>query len=461
VAPAPAPAAASGDFWDKVLSFFGIEKAEDEVVPPPKPSRETRSKRSGERNRNRRGRDSNRENQVIETTAANTMDVVNEDMTMPKAPKQSRLPKESGTGERKRNRRGSARAEQKEKVAGAEEMELLDSNNEVVKEPQEAAIIDVTETTATRTPDTPSGEDEPRRRRRRGGRNRNRRDRDSIADSAEVAEIVSGEAREIDELVDGLMADTLNQNDLAGRDVSEAAVRDTRAIEDVAFKPVETAVVQETPVENTRVTPMAFYDPNDEAINAQSEISHTDEQAASPSSMQEERVAVKTMTTEAPVETVELEVSDFFTAPVIETETIQEAVEAADDEAVIGETLRVEEPVIDEPSITPEVIVVDEPLVEPENVVLSEPMEEASTGIKTETEAERHPVVDAKVMEDFSDILASAGLTMASTDPEKLRQAQERVAQATAEEEASRPARRRRALPPVVDEPLIQVDTRK
>jgi ribonuclease E len=59
---------------------------------------------------------------------------------------------------------------------------------------------------------------------------------------------------------------------------------------------------------------------------------------------------------------------------------------------------------------------------------------------------------------DLNEVLEKAGLTLASTDPEKLRAAQEAAAQAAPQE---RPRRTRRAAPPPVNEPLIQVDTRQ
>jgi ribonuclease E len=55
-------------------------------------------------------------------------------------------------------------------------------------------------------------------------------------------------------------------------------------------------------------------------------------------------------------------------------------------------------------------------------------------------------------------VLGAAGLTLASTDPEKLRAAQEQAAQVAP---AVRVGRTRRQAPPPVDEPLIQVDTRQ
>jgi ribonuclease E len=53
-------------------------------------------------------------------------------------------------------------------------------------------------------------------------------------------------------------------------------------------------------------------------------------------------------------------------------------------------------------------------------------------------------------------ILGSAGLTLAATDPEKLRAAQEAAAK---QAPPVRVPRERKPLPPQVDEPLIQVDT--
>jgi ribonuclease E len=59
---------------------------------------------------------------------------------------------------------------------------------------------------------------------------------------------------------------------------------------------------------------------------------------------------------------------------------------------------------------------------------------------------------------DLNELLGAAGLTLAATDPEKLRAAQEAAAQAA----PAAPVRRtRKAAPAPVDEPLIQVDTRQ
>jgi ribonuclease E len=59
---------------------------------------------------------------------------------------------------------------------------------------------------------------------------------------------------------------------------------------------------------------------------------------------------------------------------------------------------------------------------------------------------------------DLGDVLAKAGLQLASTDPEKMRAAQEAAAIVAP---AQRVGRARKVAPPPVSEPLIQVDTRQ
>jgi ribonuclease E len=59
---------------------------------------------------------------------------------------------------------------------------------------------------------------------------------------------------------------------------------------------------------------------------------------------------------------------------------------------------------------------------------------------------------------DLSEALEKAGLTLAATDPAKLRAAQEAAATVSP---PVRVGRSRKPAPPPVDEPLIQVDTRQ
>lgn len=68
------------------------------------------------------------------------------------------------------------------------------------------------------------------------------------------------------------------------------------------------------------------------------------------------------------------------------------------------------------------------------------------------------PAPAAASVADLSEMLGSAGLTLAATDPEKLRAAQEAAAKVAP---PVRKPRERKPLPPQADEPLIQVDTRQ
>jgi ribonuclease E len=61
-------------------------------------------------------------------------------------------------------------------------------------------------------------------------------------------------------------------------------------------------------------------------------------------------------------------------------------------------------------------------------------------------------------LQEINAMLNAAGLTLASTDPEKLRAAQEAAASI---QPAPRVPRERKPLPPVSNEPLIQVETHR
>jgi ribonuclease E len=59
---------------------------------------------------------------------------------------------------------------------------------------------------------------------------------------------------------------------------------------------------------------------------------------------------------------------------------------------------------------------------------------------------------------ELSDLLKSAGLSLAVTDPEKLRAAQEAAARIAPQ---PRVPRQRKPLPPASNEPLVQVETHR
>ena len=68
------------------------------------------------------------------------------------------------------------------------------------------------------------------------------------------------------------------------------------------------------------------------------------------------------------------------------------------------------------------------------------------------------PVSHATHQQNLEDVLKSAGLTMAVTNPEKLRQAQEASASLVP---APRVPRERKPAPPVSSEPLVQIETQR
>ena len=61
-------------------------------------------------------------------------------------------------------------------------------------------------------------------------------------------------------------------------------------------------------------------------------------------------------------------------------------------------------------------------------------------------------------LDQLNEMLSAAGLQLASTDPEKLRIAQESASKVTP---APRVPRERKPLPPVSTEPLVLVETRR
>ncbi|WP_334187215.1 hypothetical protein, partial [Noviherbaspirillum sp.] len=61
-------------------------------------------------------------------------------------------------------------------------------------------------------------------------------------------------------------------------------------------------------------------------------------------------------------------------------------------------------------------------------------------------------------VDSLREVLAAAGLTLAVTDPEKLRMAQEAAARTVP---APHTPRQRKPLPPPSNEPLVQVETRR
>ncbi|MES2755833.1 MAG: Rne/Rng family ribonuclease [Pseudomonadota bacterium] len=254
-----------------------------------------------------------------------------------------------------------------------------------------------------------AGGDEPRRRRRRGGRNRNRREREL----GEGGENDAGEAEGED-----APATTVTFTPVADQ---EAAAAEVTAAEPT---PVSEYVVAE-PVVASAPAPVAA--PAPEPVAAQPEAPAVEEApivAEAPAVEQAPAVMPETIfTPDTPVE-----------APAAAEPVVAEV----EVERVVAEPVAVQ--------TTPEAI--EEPVAVVEEAPA--PADVAAPAPAPTAAPAPAPVADLK------ELLGSAGLTLAATDPEKLRAAQEAAANAAP---PVRVPRERKPLPPQADEPLIQIDT--
>ncbi|MDB5950701.1 MAG: ribonuclease, partial [Massilia sp.] len=286
-----------------------------------------------------------------------------------------------------------------------------------------------------------AGGDEPRRRRRRGGRNRNRRDREP------------GEGGE----------NEVGENDGEESPAAAAPVFTPVADEEIAAAatvPDSESEFAASPVRDT--APVA-------------EVAAPAPEVAAPVVVEEPAPVAQAVAAEPavaePVVAEPVVAEPVVAQPVVAQPVVAEPVVA---EAVVAEP--VAEPA---PQFTPvavEAPVAAEPVAQERAVavpvaVQTAPEEAAAPAPAPEPVAAPAPVAAAPVapapvaaavaaapapVADLNELLGSAGLTLAATDPEKLRAAQE---QAAKQAPPVRVPRERKPLPPQADEPLVQVDT--
>ncbi|MFL9877609.1 Rne/Rng family ribonuclease [Herbaspirillum rhizosphaerae] len=275
-------------------------------------------------------------------------------------------------------------------------------------------------------------EGEPRRRRRRGGRNRNRRDR-------EPGDNVGGENGE-GELVDGE-----ESAPVAASVAPQAAPADDAAerpwYEKAPVAPTTPAVVNTVAeVAAPAAVPVATA-PAVEAVPA-----------PTPAPVQEPVV----IAAEAPV----------APAPVVAAPVVAEpAVEAAPAPVAPAPAPAVAEaPAAATTPAAPQQIsllpdAAAPAAVEPAPVVAAAPAPVTAAAPAQAPVQATAPAANGKQQwNDLHDMLSSAGLTLASTDPEKLRAAQAAAAQIAPPVHVPR---ERKPLPPQSTEPLVQVETRR
>jgi ribonuclease E len=506
VAPAPMPAAALAPAEEGFLSrMFGFFRKKP-VAPPPAPApvveekpaqareRSERNER-GNRGRGRGGRngrsgrdrdeqrDANRTETREETSkTAATADTAPVQPRQPRAPKEPREPKEVREpreprepkearepreprepkeprepregGETRRERGSRQREERKETAAPADE--LLN----VVGQPQaplatlaEPSSMDLAAGDADNPAEIPGEEgsaeqnEERRRRRRRGGRNRNRRDREGgealaggeegaeqSADALEGTQVEIAEASSQGQPVEmsGEVAPA-NRTEMPGS--MQIASEPVQADQVVSQQPMVPASDAVTPAP-TEAEPVQHAEPAAQAVPATPETAATAEAAVYTPDAQATKAADAADAADLAKETQAVETTPAANlAPTVSeapVPPVAEPVASVADSAAESAAPATPAAPVAAPAVAP----VASPAVSP---VAS-------------------AVAPAAMQSDnLSEVLSAAGLTLAVTDPDKLRAAQAQAAQAVP---APRVPRERKPLPQVSSEPLVQVETR-
>ncbi|HJV02957.1 MAG TPA: Rne/Rng family ribonuclease [Burkholderiaceae bacterium] len=296
-------------------------------------------------------------------------------------------------------------------------------------------VVEATSILKTAPQTGPEGEEaeaadgeEPRRRRRRGGRNRNRRERE--AGEGMEAGANEGDAPVVTFTV--APAATAEAAAVAPVAVTAAPVVEA-AVEAAAPAVTEQAAPVAAKVETA--APVAEAAPVVEAAPAAAPVAEVAPAAAAPAAVVESAAAVVTEAA-APV-----------AAEVAAVAAVAEVAEVAATTVV-----EVTAPAAVAPAAPVVEAIVAAPAVE---AVAAAPVVAAPAAPVAAAPA---PAATPAAPIDLQAVLGSAGLTLAATDPAKLRAAQEAAAKVVA---PVRVPRERKPLPPQVDEPLVQVDTRR
>ncbi|HYD78456.1 MAG TPA: Rne/Rng family ribonuclease [Paucimonas sp.] len=338
---------------------------------------------------------------------------------------------QQGEGRRERNeRQRQAREERKEAMkeaaAEAKAEEKLVAVEATVQETVAATAEPVVADQEGASAALPAGEqgEERRRRRRRGGRNRNRRDREQGESTEALDDAEAGEA------------------------VAEAEDNPQRELEIM-----EPAAAAEPAAAKAETVPVA--------TEAAVPVEHVE-----PAAEQAQHVAAEPVAA-APVEAAPVTAAPTETAP---TEAIETPAPVAVEPA--AQPIAVVEPAVEPmaetaaeapaPSVQQEIpFHAEEPaLVAAGAEVAEAPAHAVTAAPKTQaTSVETAQIAPTPMQLDaFQGMLSAAGLTLAVTDPEKLRAAQEEAAKIV---QPQRVPRQRKPLPPPSTEPLVQVETRR
>ena len=316
------------------------------------------------------------------------------------------------------------------------------------------------------------GDDQPRRRRRRGGRNRNRRDREN-GENGENGELGEGsdEVLEAGAAIAGEAAAISDEQAATTPAAMQAIATDVA----LTYASVESSVGSVTP-------PVEQPAPASEAVASEAGPEAAPE-AKADEAMAIQAVAVDTeaaaVADQVAAQPEPIEAAQAVATPrdadmaqhapeTVEHAAVQDAQQAEPAQAeqtpvssqqpAAAEAAAVAEPAEAEPTVAEpkaEAPLIEEPAAEPVAVALAPA---APVAAAPAAAPQLRPADSAMPLQQIDAMLNAAGLTLASTDPEKLRAAQEAAARI---QPAPRVPRERKPLPPVSDEPLIQVETQR
>ena len=354
----------------------------------------------------------------------------------PRAPREPREPR-APRGERKEAKAEEGLPLEAALAAGAATAGVAVAAGTVAHGGEEQAVaVDVAQAQVdagegVEAAENAEGGSEPRRRRRRGGRNRHRRERDENGNVIENADGSEAEAEgaEAGEAIEAQEAPVAPQ-EAAQVAVAQAsfAASPVPAAEVAAAEPVQTAAQVESGVNAVEAVAAAAAEATAAVFSGQPAI-----ETAAPSidaSFAPAPVIVSApVASEAPIDV----------APAVEAAPVVAAAPVA---PAVPQQISLLDAV--ETSPAPVVAQVVTPVVAPQ--AAPAPVQAAAHGNNGDQ------------LESLQQMLSQAGLTLATTDPVKLRAAQEAAAAIVP---APRVPRERKPLPPQSTEPLVQVETRR
>lgn len=486
--PVAAAAPAQTGILGKIFGFFFSKPAAPAAAPAVTTEAKSAQQRErndrgdrnnrGQRGRNRGGRNRDgseaRDDSAKKPIVAESAEAKIQQARPPREPREPREQRESNEakadtrstegreGKRERSERPARppREERKENLSEVKIDETLLKGGVVAAAGVAVAAVaetsDALQVDGGRVETKAEGDEEPRRRRRRGGRNRNRRDRDA------------GDATE---------GGSEGNEDMEAGENSITDAADVAAPADAA-----PAVAHEVaPIVAHEVAP-AVVQPAAAPVAAHAETAGNDVPMMSSSVPLSQEVAAP-----AQPETIAPTVlSNAIAAPLVPQEiaAVAEVAPAAVEETVSAPVWIpvAPAPTVAEPEAVVAAPVAADPVVEPlvTTVATPAPVEHLAAPVVVEA-APVVPVAapaavapapiaaapaEIKVavssaspkVEDLQTVLAAAGLTLAATDPSKLRAAQEATDSIVA---APRVPRERKPAPAQVSEPLVQIETQR